>query len=229
MGGLFWFGLMLGTLDDPRTWDEVKSGQCLTVSQMQTLSKVYDTDIYSGGSCSNDYLLSGERLQVFACGIQFDAGEWSRRMVKHKEAGFFWPGSVPCQISVEEAMNRRLEHAPVGEVMACVPEEFGLLFDQTERFVTKEFSAGQGELFLPHPFTVERRAYLETPLGTAEFCEGTEIFLEYTGFGKLKGRVFEYDCATQEERICREAKLAASKNEDGETCLKIERIALCQN
>jgi len=226
MGGLAILGLMLVS-NLAGGWEDLKVGACLSVPQMQALSHVVDTDIYKGGACNRSYTTEGVRVQERDCGLQLDEGSWSRSMVQHKEAGVFWPSPVPCQISVRSANNFRQEWEALGDANSCDPKDFQVFMQQQESFVTKEFEAGQGKLFLPYPFTVRRTEWLGLGDETVTTCEESNIWLEYTGWGNLKATVKVAGCADRKLTFCRIAKLTASEDASGETCLKIDRLEGC--
>lgn len=226
MLGLGFIGLMVVT-DLAGGWEGLKIGTCLTVSEMQELSKVVDTDIYRGGSCNREYQREGARVEERACGLDLDEGSWSRSMIRHKEAGVFWPAPVPCQISIRSANNFRQEWAPLGDVNSCDLKDFQVFIQQRESFVTKEFDAGQGKLFLPYPFTVTRTEWLGFGDEVTSTCEENNIWLEYTGWGKLTATVKTVECQTRRLDFCRIAKLTASEDSKGETCLRIDRLDGC--
>jgi len=226
MGGLSIIGLLLVS-GLAGGWEDLKVGTCLSVPEMQALSNVVDTGIYSGGSCDQTYIREGVHGEESSCGLELDEGSWSRSMVRHKEAGVFWPSPVPCQMSVRSANNFRQEWAPLGEVNSCDPKDFQVVVQQQESFVTKEFEAGQGRLFLPYPFTVIRTEWIGLGEEVVTTCEENNIWLEYTGWGNLKANIRTVDCADRRETFCRTAKLSASEDENGETCLMIEKIDSC--
>ncbi len=208
-------------------WDDVRAGDCLTVPELQALSDVEDTHVYSGGACNGVYAPAGNHINVFDCGIQLEAGSWNREMVRHKEAGVFFPAPVPCQMSVKRANNRRIEWEPIGDINSCDASEFRMASVQDEDFRTKDFSAGQGTLYLPSPFSVTRRDFLNVGDEVIEFCEKAQFWLEYTGWGALKGDIKVTSCDGREVRFCKKARLSASENSNKEMCLKIDRLDPC--
>jgi hypothetical protein len=224
MYGFIFAGLML-----VQSWSDLQVGDCLSVPEMQSLSKVQDTFLYSGGQCNRSYDTSAVRIQRFACGVELEAGRWDREMVRHKEAGVFWPSPVPCAMSVKSASNRRLEWEPLGDIVSCEASEFRLKVLQEEQFTTKAFSAGQGTLYLPYPFTVTRKEWIPAGEDELEFCERSQVWIEYTGWGSLRADVHVKSCDGLETRFCQKAKLSVSENDAGEQCLEITQMSNCKN
>jgi hypothetical protein len=130
-------------------------------------------------------------------------------------------------MSVKNASNRRLRWEPIDEIQSCSASEFRLSLLQEETFVTKSYSAGQGTLYLPHPFTVTRKEWILVGEEELEFCERSQTWLDYTGWGKLQAHIDVKSCDGRTRKFCQKARLSVDENERGEQCLHIDRLDPC--
>lgn len=216
----------------PMTWEDIKEGQCLSVEEMQAISGVIEPNLYSSSSCEVEMASSGTRSEINDCDLLDSDYMWQAEYKKHDKAGVFFPFPVPCQQSVTafdleyRAYDTLFSDSEEDKCQDAVSEE---KYYQKEIFKTKKFSAGQGDLYLPNPFQIFK--YQSIPVGDEryEFCEETEVFMEYKGWGKLSASVEITDCQTREQKLCKNAKLKSSNKEDGASCVLIEKIENCDS
>ncbi len=225
--GIFWFALLSTAV--VHNIDDVQVGNCLTFDDMQAVFETERKDIYEGGDCDIDYLLEGELNQDLACGTTLATGEWNRQMVRHKKPGVYWFSKPPCMMSVEFLNYYRTTYAEITEGLACTKENSRVLKYQQEKMTTTKYDVGQGQAYLPSPLWIHREVFGfdENQNYIRTSCTEAESTSSYLGWGQFDARWTEKVCDAEKISKCREAKLTASENEKGQTCLRVDEITDC--
>lgn len=209
----------------PKFWEEVQVGDCFTTAELKEVSGVIDGDIYKTKSCGQIQDLGGQAEEVLSCGLVVETGSWAREVVEHDKAGFHFPSPIPCETSTKELNSIYHYYKDISAPEACSEESLELEFTQEEDFKTKKFSAGQGYLYLPNPFRISK--FWQSDDQNVAQCDETKMWMAYTGFGNLSAQVERKDCLNDEIKSCRVAKLKASTNEEGKSCVLVTKISFC--
>jgi len=218
---------VIASVEAPRNWEDVKVGDCLSIAELQELSGVVDADLYFGESCGQVHPTEGVFDETNTCGA-YHAGTWTRSMLEHDEAGFWWPNPVPCTSSVKELSASHTFFEDPEDLNICADtSSLRILSQQTESMHTKEFGAGQGSLHLPDPILVERISYAYLVDEILATCHSAEARMRYDGWGKLSGEVKRWDCFSGLENFCKSMKMQASSKPDGQSCVLIKKLTDC--
>jgi len=210
--------------------DDVKEGDCLTLTEVQQLTGVSDGSLFDADSCESEYPLKGELTESLACGLELYAGQWSRSVLRHKKPGFFWPRPVPCQASVTQLQKEIHFHDLIMvDSEACLEEDSFISVYQTETLQTKMYKAGQGELYFSSPLFVHREEFgYDAALGISlSSCKQTELTGRYIGMSEIQIRFEERVCPTGEKVQCKLLMVSPKTNADGKSCAYIENIHFC--
>lgn len=230
--------ILLSLLSAPQTIEEIKKGDCLTFNDMQRIVGVHSKDIYLAdeGECGIDYLKEDSVAQNNLCSENLQTGIWQREIAEHKKFGMFFPWSPPCFASVTKVdfTNYELSRVnPLDEDQAlpiCSNDDFFVNHIQTETLRTKKWEVGQGYMYLPNPLLVRDEKYILNEDNGYErtSCYDRKLIVSYEGWGGFESKWWEYPCDSETPRICREAEMKSSENEDGETCILVKKIYDCQ-